>query len=82
MSFKRTWVVAGIILPLTCYTGAPGRNMCVTQPLAPAASAVKAAARDTGAMVKGKDSLQRDNECRTGKSSPRFRCVPAWTDMR
>ena len=56
--------------------------MCVTHPLAPAASAVKAAARDTGEMVKGKDSLKRDNEYHTGKSSSRFRCVHAWTDMR
>ena len=52
----------------------PGRpivaDTCVTHPLA--ASAVKAAARDTGATAKGKDSLKRDKYCRTGTGACRF----------
>ena len=52
----------------------PGRpivaDICVTHPLA--ASAVKAAARDTGAAAKGKDSLKRDKYSRTGTGACRF----------
>ena len=51
----------------------PGRpivaDICVTHPLA---SAVKAAARDTGATAKGKDSLKRDKYSRTGTGACRF----------
>ena len=46
----------------------PGRpivaDICVPHPLA--ASAVKAAARNTGATTKGEDSLKRDKYSRTG----------------
>ena len=45
-------------------------DMCVTHPLA--ASAVKAAARDTGATAMGKDSLTRDNYSRTSTGACRF----------
>ena len=42
----------------------------MTHPVA--ASAVKAAARDTGAPVKGQGSLKRDNYSRTGTGACRF----------
>ena len=52
----------------------PGRpivaDICVTHPLA--ASAVKAAARDTGATARGKDSLKRDKYSRTGTGACQF----------
>ena len=52
----------------------PGRpivaDICVTHPLA--ASAVRAAARDTGATAKGKNSLKRDKYSRTGMGACRF----------
>ena len=52
----------------------PGRpivaGICVTHPLA--ASAAKAAACDTGAAAKGKDSLERDKYSRTGTGACRF----------
>ena len=52
----------------------PGRpivaDICVTHPLA--VSAVKDAARDTGATAKGKDSLKRDKYSRTGMGACRL----------
>ena len=45
-------------------------HICVTHPLA--AFAVKAAARDTDATAKGKDSLKRDKFSRTGTGAYRF----------
>ena len=52
----------------------PGRpivaDICVTHPLA--ASAVKAAARDTGTTAKRKDSLKADRYSRAGTRASRF----------
>ena len=42
----------------------------MTHPLA--ASAVKAAARETGATAKGKDALKRDKYSHTGTGASRF----------
>lgn len=53
---------------LPCHPNAA--DICVTQPLA--ASAVKAAARDTGATAKAKDSLQQDEYSRTGTDACRL----------